>query len=115
MISKSNYSKEHLEEVVKKYGGDKGIFERVMFAFGWLQSLVDVNLGFIFKGGMCLLLLLDDPRRFSTDIDIIVKPGTDIDKFIRESGKLLPFETHEEHHRRKENGIEKRHFKFEYT
>ncbi|WP_198401169.1 nucleotidyl transferase AbiEii/AbiGii toxin family protein [Erysipelothrix larvae] len=101
--------------MVKEYGGDKAIFERVLFAFGLLQSLVDVNLDFVFKGGTCLLLFLDNPRRFSTDIDIMVNADTDIDEFITEAGKLFPFESCVEHHRRRNNGIEKRHFKFEYT
>lgn len=114
MISKSNYTKEHLEDVVGRYKGNKEIFERVLFAFGMLQSLADVNLDFVFKGGTCLLLLLDNPRRFSTDIDIMVNIDTDIDDFIKEAGKLFPFESYAEHHRVKKNGIEKRHFKFEY-
>lgn len=45
----------------------------------------------------------------------MVNADTDIDEYITEAGKLFPFESCVEHHRRKNNGIEKRHFKFEYT
>ncbi len=36
------------------------------------------------------MLLLDRPRRLSTDIDIIVEPGTDIDEYIRKAGENTP-------------------------
>lgn len=60
------------------------------------------------------MLLLDPPRRLSTDIDIIVEPGTDIDEYIRRAGKIFPFYFSEEHIRVGKNNIEKRHFHFKY-
>lgn len=60
------------------------------------------------------MLLLDHPRRLSTDIDIIVEPGTDIDEYIRKAGKIFPFMDVEEHIRVGKNNIEKRHFRFKY-
>ena len=52
--------------------------------------------------------------RLSTDIDIIVKPGTDIDAYIRKASEIFPFSHFEEQKRFGENHIEKRHFKFYY-
>ena len=70
---------------------------------------------FIFKGGTSLLVMLDNPRRLSTDIDIIVEPGTDVDAYINEAGTIFPFNSVEENVRKGINGIEKRHFRFHFT
>jgi len=56
-----------------------------------LEVLCRVKMPFIFKGGTSLLILLDEPRRLSTDIDIIVAPGTDVDGFIQQAGQIFPF------------------------
>ena len=74
----------------------------------------DRGMPFIFKGGTCLMLLMNRPRRLSTDIDIIVEPGTDLDAFIEEASKIFPFQSAEEQKRIGKNNIEKRHFKFTY-
>lgn len=60
------------------------------------------------------MLLLERPMRLSTDIDIIVAPGTDLNTFIEEAGKIFPFVSVEEQVRKGKNNIEKRHFKFVY-
>lgn len=60
------------------------------------------------------MLLLDHPKRLSTDIDIIVKPGIDIDNYILKAGEIFPFIDVEEHIRVGKNNIEKRHFRFTY-
>lgn len=60
------------------------------------------------------MLLLKKPMRLSTDIDIVVEPGTDIDAYIEEAGKLFPFIRVEEQKRIGRNDIVKRHFKFVY-
>lgn len=39
-----------------------------------LERLKLTGLDFIFKGGTSLVLLLENPSRFSVDIDIIVNP-----------------------------------------
>jgi hypothetical protein len=61
--------------------------ERSIYALGLLEALARVGLPFIFKGGTCLQLLLENPMRLSTDIDIIVKPGTDFEHFLEEFSK----------------------------
>lgn len=59
--------------------------------------------------------MLDDPRRLSTDIDIVVAPGTDMDTYIEKAGTIFPFLRVHEDHREGANNIEKRHFRFHFT
>lgn len=46
--------------------------ERQILAFYLLEKLIQTNVEFIFKGGTALILLLDETKRFSTDIDILI-------------------------------------------
>ncbi len=114
MLTRENFSKEHIEELRRDSGNDPALLERVLFAFGLLEAITKARLPFIFKGGTCLMLLLKRPMRLSTDIDIIVEPDTDIDVYIQEAGKIFPFIRVEEQKRVGKNNIVKRHFKFVY-
>jgi hypothetical protein len=69
---------------------------------------------FIFKGGTCLMLLLNQIKRLSTDIDIIVEPGTPIDEYFEKASVIFPFVSFEEQIRVGKNNIEKRYIKFTY-
>lgn len=80
MIDKENFSIEHINQIKENKRVDVNLLERSIYAFGLLEALVKVDMPFIFKGGTCLMLLLNRPRRLSTDIDILVPPGTDVDK-----------------------------------
>ena len=60
------------------------------------------------------MLMLENPRRLSTDIDIIVDHGIDVDEYIAKAGKIFPFINVEEHLRKGLNDIEKRHFRFHF-
>ena len=91
MLSHENYTKAHINDVWIETGADPSILERTIFAFGLLEAIRSVGLQFIFKGGTSLLLLLDEPRRLSTDIDIIVEPETNVDDYIQRAGKIFPF------------------------
>ena len=62
----------------------------------------------------CLMLLMEQPRRLSTDIDIIAEPGTDLDKYLDRASEIFPFKDVEEQKQIGKNNIEKRHFKFTY-
>jgi len=115
MILKETYSANHIRELQKRSKRDPALLERALHAFGLLEVISKVNMPFIFKGGTCLMLLLEHPKRLSTDIDIIVEPGTGIDKYIKEASKLFPFKTQEEQIRKRKDNILKRHFKFTYT
>ncbi len=114
MISKETYSIEHVNHLREQYKKDPSLLERVLFAFGLLEAISRVGMPFTFKGGTSLMLILDRPLRLSTDIDILVAPGTDVDKYIAEAAKLFPFKSYEEDRRTGKNSIEKRHFRFVY-
>ena len=51
MLSKDNFSKEHIDELRAKYKRDPALLERTIYAFGMLEAITQVNLPFIFKGG----------------------------------------------------------------
>ena len=114
MLLRENYTAEHILRLRNETGADPSILERTIFAFGLLEAIRSVNMPFIFKGGTALMVLLDEPRRLSTDIDIIVNHDTDIDSYIEKAGRIFPFISVEEHKRRGANDIEKRHFRFHF-
>ena len=58
-------------------------------------------------GCACLMLLMEHPRRLSTDIDIIAEPGTDLDKYLDRASEIFPFKDVEEQKRIGKNNIEK--------
>lgn len=61
------------------------------------------------------MLLMDKPRRFSTDIDIVVVPGAEINKYLEIAATIWPFVKTTEQIRNAVSNIEKRHFKFAFT
>ena len=114
MLLPENYTAKHISELRKSTGADPSILERTIFAFGLLEAIRKVGMPFIFKGGTSLLISLKQPRRLSTDIDIIVKPGTNIDSYIEKASVIFPFIRFEEDYRNGKNDIEKRHFRFHF-
>lgn len=114
MISKDTYTIEYVNSLREKYKKDPALLERVLFAFGLLEAIARVGMPFTFKGGTSLMLILEKPLRLSTDIDILVEPDTDVDRYIAEAAQIFPFKSYEEDRRIGKNNIEKRHFKFVY-
>ena len=114
MITRENFSEEHIRRLQDESRRDPLLLERTLFAFGLLETLVKVGLSFTFKGGINLMLLLPKPMRLSTDIDIVVEPGTDIDAYIEKAKVIFPFKDGGEQEREQKGNIEKRHFKFIY-
>lgn len=114
MLIQDNFTRENIERLRKLSGNDPSLLEKAVYAFGLLEAISKVGMPFIFKGGTCLMLLLDKPRRLSTDIDIIVEPGTDVEKFIQMAGQIFPFRSQKEDVRKGRNNIEKRHYEFTY-
>ena len=114
MINHDSFTEEYIRKFQQKSNRDPGLIERVIYAFGLLEAVARAGLPFIFKGGTSLMLLTDTPRRFSTDIDIIVDPDTLLDGYLQKAAEYWPFSRFEEQERRKISGIEKRHFKFIY-
>lgn len=97
MISKKNFEKNFIEKQSENYPNvDPQKLEMTIFAFGLLDELIRSELPLIFKGGTSLLLLLDKPKRVSTDIDIIVPKNTNFDKFFEKVKTKFPFYEGEE-------------------
>lgn len=97
MLLRENYTAEHISRLREETGADPSILERTVFAFGLLEAVQSVGMPFIFKGGTSLLVMLKEPRRLSTDIDIIVGRNVDVDGYIEKAGKVFPFVSVEEH------------------
>ena len=114
MILLESYAEAHIRELQQSSKRDPALLERTVYALGLLEALVKVNLPFVFKGGSCLLLLMDEPRRLSTDVDIIVATETDLDAYLEQVSMIFPFKDKEEQVRVGKNNIVKRHFKFTY-
>lgn len=115
MINPATFTAEHIHNIQQQNKRDPVLIERVIFAFGLLEAIARSGLSFIFKGGTSLMLLMDKPRRFSTDIDIVVEPGADIDKYIEIASTIWPFVKTTEQIRNAVSKIEKRHFKFAFS
>ena len=114
MIDSKVFTAEYIEATRIEKKCDPNILERTIFAFGLLEALVKVGAEFTFKGGTSLMLLLEKPYRLSTDIDIVVAPGYDIETYINAASKLYPFIRYEENKRVGTNKIVKQHFRFYY-
>ena len=115
MIKRETFSEEHIRSLHNQSKRDPILLERTVYAFGLLEALARVGMPFVFKGGTCLMLLLDKPQRLSTDIDIIVEPGTNLDEYLEKASKVFPFHCVDEQVRVGKNDIVKRHFKFLYN
>jgi hypothetical protein len=92
------------------------IIEKEIHALQLLEFLSQTQLHFIFKGGTCLSLILQQFTRFSVDIDIITNENIDAVKsaieFIDSQNFFIRVE---ENSRDTISKIEKKHFKFFYN
>lgn len=107
MIIRENYEEEHIRELQSKSRRDPQLIERALYAMGLLEALTKTGMKFIFKGGSCLMVLLPRLMRLSTDIDIIVDPGTDVKEYIEKAAEIFPFVSYEEKVRVGKNNIKK--------
>jgi len=114
LLSRENFTLEHIMRIKGNVRVDHTILERCIYAFGLLEALAVAGLPFIFKGGTCLMLLLKTPRRLSTDIDIIVKPGTNVQPYLERAAQIFPFISLEQQNRLGKNNIVKQHYKYTY-
>lgn len=115
MIKKECFSKEWIDQKRGIYtASDPIILERTIYAFELLVNLKKAGIEFIFKGGTSLILLLDEPKRLSIDVDIITSEKEDkISKALDGLIKAGIFNKWEED-TREEKGIPKKHFKVYY-
>ena len=78
MIGIKTFSLENINRVKDKYHSDPSLIEKNIYAFKLLDLLVQEGTSFIFKGGTSLMLILDEPKRISIDIDIVVEPAVGV-------------------------------------
>ncbi|OGB68622.1 MAG: hypothetical protein A2Y94_02015 [Caldithrix sp. RBG_13_44_9] len=94
---------------------DPGLLEKTIYAFELLGELIYNKLDFVFKGGTSLLLLLQDFRRISIDLDILcdekMESLQEIFNRVIQSSQFLKWEGDP----RKPSGIPKKHFKFYFN
>lgn len=114
MIIKDSFTIEHIQSLRQGRRVDPLLMERNIFALGLVEALVRVGMPFTFKGGTSLTLLLSKPRRLSTDVDIVVEPGTDVNRYLEAAKAIFPFKSMNEQRRVGKNNIVKQHFKFQY-
>jgi hypothetical protein len=118
MITEKTISADWLHEVNVHYKNvDRNLLDKVTHAFYLLEQLSKTDLEFIFKGGTSLLLLIDEMRRFSVDIDIVVTDQftrNELDELLNQMILSTVFTRMEEQIRYKSN-IPKAHYKFYYT
>jgi hypothetical protein len=119
MIDIKSLSAEWIAEKRQKYGKDPGLMESMIHALYLLEQLQLTGLDFIFKGGTSLVLLMEAPKRFSVDIDIIINPKINREELemflskIEASSGFIRIELDEK--RSYKDGISKAHYKFIYT
>ena len=92
---------------------DLGILEKSIHALALLAHLSESGLPFVLKGGISLLLHLQQIRRLSIDVDIIcgaAKP--ELDSALHSICKKAPFIGHIEDMRGNRRSPNRRHFKF---
>ena len=83
---------------IKEFKGDPIIVEKVIRALTLLELLRTENLEFIFKGGTALMLMIQKPRRFSIDIDILIeKKDQDLELILNNVVEKSAFVKWEEH------------------
>ena len=115
MITNKSFTKTWIDSLRKlKRKIDPGLCEKMIRALGLLEQLVIKKLDFVFKGGTALILLIDEPQRFSIDIDINLNTSEveleDIFSQIISSGVFIKYEEN----LRKRSSIPKAHYKFYY-
>lgn len=118
MITEKSLTADWYPEINERYGNlDRNLFDKVTHAFYLLEMLAESKLPFVFKGGTSLLLILQEVKRFSIDIDIIVPEEVSIDvleevlKNIVDKSIFTRFEKQKRH----VSAIPKAHFKLFYT
>ncbi len=93
---------------------DPAILERVVKALVLLEQLVQSGLdGFVFKGGTSLILLLENTKRFSVDIDLCIKrEPKNIDAIFDKVLKKGVFSRWAKDERTPKPPMEKAHYRF---
>jgi hypothetical protein len=89
--------------------------EKSIRAFVLLERLAASDLRFVFKGGTCMMLHLQDLRRLSVDIDIVCTEGlARITPVLDVIGQGSPFTRWDEDKRNPDRRPKRKHFRFFY-
>ncbi len=120
MIDNISYTKQWIEsfrENPEYNKTDPALIEKMIMALALLEQLAIYKLDFIFKGGTSLILLLENPNRFSIDIDISTEHSREnteavLDKVI-ESPIFIRYELDTK--RSYKAKLPKAHYKFYYN
>lgn len=121
MIAEQIKDKEFLEgkiKTIKKINpsADVQLLEKTIGALHLVELLIKNDIDFVFKGGTSLVILLDDIKRFSVDVDIITLESIDklenaFNNIINTSDLFVRLEENE-----RDNAVSKRmqirHYKF---
>jgi len=96
---------------------DPQTIEKLLRAYYLCEQLTQSGLDFTFKGGTCLTLLTKQPRRFSTDIDIVTQvERKELETKLQTVCKTGQFTEFELDERRSYNpSIPKAHYAMKYT
>ncbi len=95
---------------------DPGLLEKSIHALELVGLLSQKEIPFSFKGGTCMLLLLEKIRRLSIDVDIACTiPGAELEAVLREMGGESRFENFEPDPRDPDRLPKRSHYKFSYT
>jgi hypothetical protein len=119
MIKVESLSASWITERRKKFSKDPTIMEGMIYALYLLERLKMTGLDFIFNGGTSLVLLMDHPKRFSLDLDIILNPSINkenLEKYLSRIVGSNAFTNMELDKKRSyQKGIPKAHYKFFYN
>jgi len=88
---------------------DPILIEKMILSLMLLDNLQTIGVDFIFKGGTSLLLVLGSLKRFSIDVDIILKSDRNIESILQAVIQQGVFHRYEEDHRL--SNIPKCHYK----
>lgn len=94
---------------------DPGLLEKSIYALELVGLLAQKGIPFSFKGGTCMLLLLENIRRLSIDVDIACTvPGAELELILQEIGNESRFENFEPDRRDPDRLPKRSHYKFGY-
>lgn len=120
MIQVESYSKDWIVSHRYRKGFEKidpQLTEKMIHALGLVELLAAAGLNFVFKGGTSLILLLDNPARFSIDIDIItLEKREDVEQYLTKICTGQPFKKFELNEKRSylPEGVPKAHYSLIY-
>lgn len=117
MIQESSFTTDWYASVENNYQNlDHNLLDKVTHALYLLEKLTDTQLEFIFKGGTCLLLLLEKIKRFSIDMNIVINEIISKEKLANTLQTVIDCSifTRFEEQSHYQTEIPKAHFKFFY-